>query len=443
MLMLVWVFGDFISAFTPLQQQKTNIMNTTFKCTFDEFFLACRLVLMSMEANLAAFSDHKTFYNAAWLAAMIAELDALELLPNEEQREGQREMLLEDMKKITKKDVKRMMNRLRSYIKEGFVKEHQKSALEQAGFLQYDKALACNWEEVKSMLESGNTFINVNNAKLTTDGGMPAVFVTDFGSLKTDMSGKITTFLGMRQDTKEMTLERTVACNDYYLKIRKVMDDGQVILEDNPAKRERFVWESVLKIVTPPGAAGLRGSIKDGLTLEPIVGALVEFRDGVNPVIEVTTNALGKYDSGNLPVGNYSLKITKAGYGVLETSVEVKLGTVSYKHFMLGEAGDNQVIVEGSFELNEIANIAKPDGVNDDTWMELEVFDTTGSFFASDSVDGDITGTGALSVEEAEPLPIKWSEVVAQIGLNPANPNFNVKNVGGGSGSWRVVFVVG
>jgi len=417
-------------------------MKPLFKCSFDEFFLACRLVLLSMKENIADFTEHKTFYTIAFVDDMLLELDALELLPDEEQREGQRERLLVDMKRKTKRSVRRLENRLRSYIEEAFERDEQKSALEEAGFKHYEKAMQCNWEEVKGMLNKGNTFVGTHSAVLTTPGGMPALFVTDYSALKIEMIDKITLFLGLRQGTKEMTEARTVACNEFFLKIRKIMDDGQVIFAEQPAKKDRFVWDSVLKIVTPPGAAGLRGSIKDGLTLEPIGGALVEFRDGVNPVIEVSTNALGRYDSGNLAVGNYTVKITKAGYAVIETVVEIKLGTVSYKHWLMGEATGNEVVVEGSFGVTEIDNIGIPAGVNDDTSVELEVIGTSGSFIASDSVNGDTTGTGALNVNDGEPLPMKLSEVVAQIGLGGVHSFFNVKNVGASGGSWRVTFVI-
>jgi hypothetical protein len=174
----------------------------------------------------------------------------------------------------------------------------------------------------------------------------------------------------------------------------------------------------------------------------PLGGALVEFRDGVNPVVEVTTNALGRYDSGNLPAGSYTVKITKTGFAVLESVVEIKLGVVSYKHWLMGEAAGNGVIVEGSFGVNEIANIPIPAGVNDDATAEMEVYDTEGGFFASNSVSGDVTGSGVLYANDSVPLPMKWNLVVAQIGLDGANPFYNVKNVGASAGTWRVVFTL-
>jgi hypothetical protein len=197
----------------------------------------------------------------------------------------------------------------------------------------------------------------------------------------------------------------------------------------------------VLKVVTPPGAAGLRGSVKDGLTLEPIGGALVELRDGVNPVVQATTNALGRYDSGNLPVGNYTVKITKAGYAVIETQLEIKLGTVSYKHWLLGETSGEEIDLEGEFDAGVIRNIDFGDVDAEDASIRLEAVGTTVSYFASSSPTGGQTGP-VVTVNSGVPVLMKLSVFVAMIGLNGVNSFLNAQNIGSGSGGWKVTLII-
>lgn len=309
-------------------------MKTTFKCSYDEFFLGCRLVIKSMEENLEEFGWHKTFYDAGFVANLHAELDALEMMPDEEQRQGQRERLRVYLKGQVKQ-VRLMARRLDSYIEEAFEADEVKSAREEAGMKHYLGAKQLNWEDVKGLLNRGASFIAGHGGLLTSEGGMPGDFVSDFGALRTDVLGKISVFLGLRQGTKEECEARVVACNKFYRVMRRVMKDGQIIFDERAMKRDRFVWERVLRVVTPAGAAGLRGVVKDGLTLLPVGGVVVELRDGVNPMVVAVTNGLGRFDTGNLPVGVYAVRIVAEGYAVIETEVVVKVGVVSYRSWLV------------------------------------------------------------------------------------------------------------
>ena len=111
-------------------------MKTAFNCSYDEFFLACRLVLESMEENLEEFGRHKTFYDAGFVSDLKVGLDALDLLPDEEQRKGQRQRLRVYLKEHVK-SVRKMAKRLGSYIDEAFEVGEVKSAREEAGFRHY------------------------------------------------------------------------------------------------------------------------------------------------------------------------------------------------------------------------------------------------------------------------------------------------------------------
>jgi len=175
----------------------------------------------------------------------------------------------------------------------------------------------------------------------------------------------------------------------------------------------------------------------------PLIG--VEFKivkAGTDELVgKVLTDVKGKFNIAKLPAGMVDLRWRFSGYkDVLEPNVKISAGK-ELKRKIVMEAG-TVVVREGSFGIGMIANVVVPAGANDDTWVTVEVIGTDVQNFAADSASGEQTGSGALYANNGVPLTMKWSQVVAQIGLNAAHPFYNVKNVGGSAGSWRVTFVL-
>jgi hypothetical protein len=186
----------------------------------------------------------------------------------------------------------------------------------------------------------------------------------------------------------------------------------------------------------------LTGSVKVIGSNYPIAGAVVTLQTTGGTPLLLVTNGEGVFSSGNLAVGWYTAKVTKNGFGMIETEVEIKTGTTSRKDWLMSTGGGTVVVLDGEFAINEIENVAIPGGANEDTWVTIEGLGTEVKNYAASSVDGEQTGTGALYASDGPPLEFKWSVVVAQIGLNAGNPYYNVKNVGSGSGGWRMMFVI-
>jgi len=427
-------------------------MKPNYNCSQDELYTGEELCINSYEAEQALFADEKPKYTMPYVATLRTELQAARDMPDMTQRinanKGRRIVLMRKIKapdEATEPAVgEKNFGRLRSYINTAYSgdKELREARLAEAGFDDYDKVMRYDWEKVESFANKTRLFVEEYEADLLADDNMPPTFKAAYTTLMTGLMTDVSTFLNEQEDIEQKTQEKIMANNALHKKMNELRLDGQNIFRKNIAKRDQFVWARILEEVTPPGAAGLRGTVKDFDTFLPIVGAVIEMQLPETPAVSFATDAQGSFYSGNLPVGVYSLKLSKGGFTTLETQVEIKTGTTSFKHYKLSAGGGTMVVVEGELSVNGIGNIALPAGVNDDTWVTLEGLDAQMKYYAGDTEHGEQTGTGSLYANDGAPIEKKWSQVVAEIGLGGVHSFFNVKNTGEIDGDWRVTFVI-
>jgi hypothetical protein len=174
----------------------------------------------------------------------------------------------------------------------------------------------------------------------------------------------------------------------------------------------------------------------------PLVGVMFRIMETgtQNEVARVFTKVRGVFNASNLPAGNFDFEWSFEGYEtVAETDVRISAGKELQRRIVM-EATVPVEIEEGGLAQNEIGNLPIPAGVNDDSTVTIEALGAQMMIFASSTVNGDITGSGALYVNIGTPLVMKWSQLVAQIGLDAANAFLNIKNVGTSAGAWKVTF---
>jgi hypothetical protein len=90
-----------------------------------------------------------------------------------------------------------------------------------------------------------------------------------------------------------------------------------------------------LEIITPPGAAGLKGVVRasgSNVLLSNVMVVLLP--DGL-PEIVVYTDVKGKYEFKNLRATTFLLKADKEGYAKYNEDVTLKTGVVSTKNISL------------------------------------------------------------------------------------------------------------
>lgn len=98
---------------------------------------------------------------------------------------------------------------------------------------------------------------------------------------------------------------------------------------------KQFVFEQVLNIVTPPGAAGLRFDTKEEGTNAVLGDATVSIQTEGGPVLTLVGNAEGKNFFESLDAGVYRVTVTLTGYDTLIVEKEISTGVTSFSHFKL------------------------------------------------------------------------------------------------------------
>ena len=310
-------------------------LKPNYNCSQDVLYAACELVITSLNEELVSFTALKPKYNAALVTSLRADLLAARNIPALSQRQSEQEIArINLLAKLTLCLDK--LNALRLYIRDAYtVSAIREVRMMEAGFGDYEKAAEANWEKLEAIMNNAKVFIGLHEAELLAGDNMPAGFKADFDALAATVNPEVVAMQNMRENNKQGTSEKILANNNLYTKVMAVCEDGTYIFRNDSAKASQFVWSSVSEIITPPGAAGLRGDVKDELTSEVIVGASVNVKRADSPMITVVTDVDGKYLFGSLPVGDYEGKVTNEGYQSVGFTVTISTGVVSIKNFVM------------------------------------------------------------------------------------------------------------
>ena len=310
-------------------------LKPNYNCSQDVLYAACELVITSLNEELVSFTALKPKYNAALVTSLRADLLAARNIPALSQRQSEQEIArINLLAKLTLCLDK--LNALRLYIRDAYtVSAIREVRMMEAGFGDYEKAAEANWEKLEAIMNNAKVFIGLHEAELLAGDNMPAGFKADFDALAATINPEVVAMQNMRENNKQGTSEKILANNNLYTKVMAVCEDGTYIFRNDSAKASQFVWSSVSEIITPPGAAGLRGDVKDELTSEVIVGASVNVKRADAPMITVVTDVDGKYLFGSLPSGDYEGKVTVEGYQSIGFTVTISTGVVSNKNFVL------------------------------------------------------------------------------------------------------------
>lgn len=428
-------------------------MTADYKCTQDELITGLYEVRDHLVTEIVTFSGKKAMYDMAFVDAFTAAIKAADDAPNEKQRTADNEILRNKLEKyfiaepntLERAPMEEKLGDLRGYIRSAWTDPvDRKVRTDEAGFDVMDKVMNQNWDVVQGLMNTSKEFIATHETALLMGGlNMPASFKTDFDTLANLIIADVGLYIATKALIPTMTQEKIRLCNIAFGIGMEICKDGQEYFKQNPAKKSLFTWVDIMNNVTSPGAAGLRGTVKMGGSNFALAGVVIELQKGGGTPVTFATNTEGRFYSGNLATGVYSAKLMKGGFATVEAEVEIKTGVTSYKHWLMSAGGGTVTVVQGVFDVNGVANVAIPVGANDDTWVMAEGLGTDVQNYAADSASGEQTGTGALYANNGVLLIMKWSEVVAQIGLNVEHPFYNVRNVGVSSGGWRVTFVVG
>lgn len=207
------------------------------------------------------------------------------------------------------------------------------SRLSAAGANYYEKAGQDNWESVKRLMINGDTFITDNTAALTANNNMPATFASDFATVKGEFEALYNNFVNTSLDTEVKTQDKIEANNAVYDDLSSMLKDGQRIYKKDEATRKLFTFDQLLNDVAGAGQGGLKGTVTDAVTHQPIEGVLVKIA-ALNK--QVFTDAEGKYSITQLAAGTYTVEFSKAGYQTKTITVTIETGVTNVEDVEMG-----------------------------------------------------------------------------------------------------------
>ncbi len=310
-------------------------MDNNYKCGQDELYEACGVLQLNLVDEIGRFSAFKPKYNAAFATGFEAAIIAAAKLPDEEQRDATHELLLLDL--ITRQE--RCIDKLQAlklYMKDGYKdKDTLRIRMQQAGYNDYEQAANKNWEKLIAIMIHAKQFIHDNSADLLANDNMPATFENDFGTEESGLAPQILQFKSSQENSTVGTEDKISANNAIYDTAMGICEDGVYIFKKEEAKRNKFVWERIMDLITPPGAAGLRLDVKEDVTNLPLQGVavIIQAKEGI--ALNATTDENGKAYFASLVVGLYKGKVELAGYHPLEVEFEIKTGVTSFKHWVM------------------------------------------------------------------------------------------------------------
>jgi hypothetical protein len=297
-----------------------------YKCTQPELYAVARTGWASYAANLPLFSAYRGYYDAAYGTAALAAIDAAELLPSEQARYANTEVYRTELVTIADNCLA-LWQTLKRYILTSFAEPAIKARLEEAGSLRYEKAGNYNWEELRMMNVEANLFITTHNAALSAGLNMPATFPTAYSAAATAFAAKMQQFINSEEQGIIATNAKITANNNVHSTLMNMFKDGQEIFKTQDDIKRQFVFETVLGLITNPGAAGLRGKVTSVLDGSPIQGASVIV---LSTSQSTTTDAAGNYLLKPLSAGRYDISFVAALYqDKVLSNIQVSTGVTS------------------------------------------------------------------------------------------------------------------
>ncbi|MCX6350304.1 MAG: hypothetical protein NTX03_00400 [Bacteroidetes bacterium] len=240
-----------------------------YRCSIAALYQSTILICGSAKSRIADFQNYKQKYDIPFFDAILAKVAAAKLLPDYQARQEQSELdylhLCEQLNTNTT-----LWQNLKSYIRDAFPESEQKIRLEAAGASHYTAASSKDWEAASALLLAANNFINDNDIALEANQNMPVSFKGNFAAQYTAFSSKLTAYQDAAEQIKIDTRAKIQANNSIYKDITNVCADGQQIFKTDSTLKDQFVWDTVLKLTTGTGSTGLRGTVTNVITSQPV-----------------------------------------------------------------------------------------------------------------------------------------------------------------------------
>lgn len=281
------------------QEPKAN-----YPCTQQALYSIADTIYGNLEAQLLKFSAYKAKYTGAFITALKNKLTAAKNIPDEEMRNSAFEVLRLQLIPLNNKCAANFQL-LKGYINDAYPKDQWETRYEAAGQTYYRNAKDENWEMMVGVNTAMKNFINAELANLTANNNMPAAFKNTVTADSNAFDLKYSAFKIARQ-TSDETAVKINANNGVYASVVSVCDDGQRIFADKEDTKKMFIFDVVKAIVSPPGSASLKVTVKKASDNTPVPQAVVTIQMAEGVPITLTTDATGVVQFQSLDPADYN-----------------------------------------------------------------------------------------------------------------------------------------
>ena len=273
--------------------------------------LTDRSMWLSCKEKRPLFIDFSPRYTLPYITGKLVEIDIVEALPNEEQRQEAESTALAELKQINLENCS-LWQLLKRYIAKAFEPSLHQIKWNAAGMASYEEAYNQNWESSTKLMRLGNEFITNNSVALAFGLNMPPVFQDTFSDAKTAFDLKLLEFKTAEQTNSEGAETLVVALNTLHTDAMEMALDGQEVFRKDDGIVKQFIHEQVSKLYTGNGNQGYKGIITDSISGLPIRSAITSVEGTPH---KNTSDALGNYAMKNVAhATDQTLNTSAEGY---------------------------------------------------------------------------------------------------------------------------------
>jgi hypothetical protein len=295
-----------------------------------DLYTVVETICGSYDDHSADFIAYSSLYTATTGSDLLTAVASARAMPDEGQRKADHSIKRKEL------DDQRVVcltywQQLTSYIRDGFPANLYDDVEQAAGQGYYEIALNGNWDSVRSLMDSANSFILHMTAELTA-GGMPVTFATDVTTASTTFATLHNDFLQSEEASKVGTDAKIMANNLIYREVMRICEDGKRIYRNNAAVREEFTFDRVLDLIrnlqSGHGVLGTTTDVSTGLVLGQVHLLLEELQDdgSYTFVADMMSANDGTYKFNGVVDGSYRLTASKVGFASMESSFTVAGG---------------------------------------------------------------------------------------------------------------------
>ncbi|MBL7766667.1 MAG: carboxypeptidase regulatory-like domain-containing protein [Chitinophagaceae bacterium] len=301
------------------------MQNLKYHCPQEDLYTIVYLGWKSCRKKLSAFTDFKPIYTDAYIDEKLAQADAAEKMPSEQERDGKISSIRLHLINANRTCLNNFQS-LKRYIETAYTPEFAEPEYTIIGQDLYLKASRNNWDTTKNIMTKCSTYIAQNVVKLSENLNMPSTFPAKFESDLANFNTLHHDFLEAEESSTDETEAKIAANNAIYTDLMSMFADAQILFKNQDALLKQFTFSDVLYLVSGAGTAGVRGTITNANNNKAIKEVTLTVEDTEHNAI---TDDVGKFEISPMASGTYNLLVSAPGFESQTISHEVLIGTIS------------------------------------------------------------------------------------------------------------------